>query len=288
MIGGQLRTGSLTSTTRITDIAGIDKFYAEGLRLDKRHTVGSGFTLATAGGTVGGNGLSGELWAQNCLITGCNYAHQPDGDWITQHGDWCIRQATAGGGAIHLYRCTFYFWHTGLINSGPINGIDEFRDCNWVIYDSRYNPKAVLYASVANGQIANSPRHSNFFYGCASTHQKVFNNAWCHDDQPQSVDGIVLEGETHFKKKLAEHFLWNQDGCPPTITGDQYTGTATFPNQSSRVTGSVFGGRPPAGDFVSGGDLQYGLVNTGPTHLGAFDGFNWPQPGTSLHPGYRE
>jgi hypothetical protein len=278
MIGGQIKQAT-NSEERCLNIAGIDHAYLEGVRLDKRHSVGSGIAVAAAGGGAG-NGQVGMLWAQNVLITGINYSDTGDGDAETHHGDWFINQGgnSSTNGGLRANRCTFWTWNTGFILASALLQGVHFYDCNFRIYDSRYNPKPLNHPTW--GAWGNSNNHGIFFASCTALTPYLFDNCYFWDDQPAGNFSITdSDGTTtHTKKNLSALFPQALD-CD-VITGDFFTGTIAL-NKTSGGTfdGFITGGIPPAGDFVDSGALQYGTVSTGPTHAGAFSGLNYQSPG---------
>jgi hypothetical protein len=292
LIGGQVKDhlNLPRSNNDMVTFAGIDHVYVEGVWFDKRNTVGSaiGWAGRTANSPAGTAPKCTWIWLQNCLVTGVNYADTGDGDADTEHGDFLIQQHECNGG-VRMHQCTAWFWNTGLIttNSPVTPGGYHFSKCNFILYDSRYNPKPNLYPSW--GAWGNSTNHSVFLQGCTVNDFRA-EDVYIHDDQPIGNFPITDSNgtTTHTRRGVAGLLgTWQSGGCL-TITGDTYTGTAT----GSGFTGSIIGGIPPNGHFVNSGTVSYGSQTypnaTGPVHTGNFDGLNYPQPGTAGHPGYQE
>lgn len=319
IIGGQVRFATTKGESNADDafvIRGIDYAYLEGLRIDKGHHIGTCLVFASRSSSSLG---MGRVWVQNCLITGTNYAdggssvatsndRRPDGTNYTSHGDYIILQTQLR--AFHVDMVTAYAWHTGFIlNSNKANiafpGAAIVEPATWNrmnvhLYRSRYNPKPVILPDYS--WTTRNIRGSNIYHFADNpaytnpTHEVT--DCWAWDDQTTdetyTFEGISVSDSRRGLSALirpgsgvssTDQSLWG------TVTGDPYTGTYTMdpvlttPGKTAVLKGGVpgiHGGVDTgnaSGDYVDGGDLQYGLVSTGPTHLGAFTGLNYVSPG---------
>lgn len=286
IIGGQIQSRKWNATA--FTLLGIDHCYVEGVWINKNHYTGDAVALAGGGG----------YWFQNCLITGPNYSDTNNGDNPTgPHGD--TMQVQSHTKYLHLHRVTMYGWHQGfLFNNKTSTDLNRYtagtptivdtttwRDVNIRCYRSRYNPKAVLQDQITYFH----PKGSVMMhFGDNDSYPPVkfaVENMWIWDDQTVTETYVDMNGNTTTDSRRGIHNLIRPNPAVSsadnawygTIAGDNFTGTYTL--HPLLGTGFVQGGVPPGGDFVNGGDLQYGLVNTGPTHLGAFSGLNYVSPG---------
>jgi hypothetical protein len=301
IMGGQIKSatdsnGGATDANDCLNLAGIDHAFIEGVWFDKRHRVGSTCAFASRN-HVSGVASAGAVWMQNCLFTGVNYmdtGNGSDGDFQEEHGDFLIFQHLAV--RLRMYRCTGWTWNTGFVTSGGWTDGAEFHNCNWNIYDSRFNPKPSIYPGQ---RLTNSPNHSVSFTNCDTPSNWTFNECYLHDDQPVgtfSLAGVNGGAATTHTKRPLQNLLTDPFNNTPAwdtcgaFTGDPYTGV--LDPTISQVTGVVRGGIPPNGHFVNSGTLSYGTQQwpnaSPPTHTGNFTGLNYPQPFTSGHPGYLE
>jgi hypothetical protein len=279
IIGGQLKNyvGTTNAVGSCMHIMGVDHTYMEGVWINQNHRAGGALTV----GGRSGDGLTGWLWVQNCLLTGCNYTDQPQGDWETTHGDF-IFSPNSGRGGFRFYKVTAYTWVTGVV----LNNISqyptrwpgglEFRKCDFNVYDTLYNPKLAIY-SARPAVIQTGARI--FFLGTNSPCPNIgmtFDECYLWDDQPGTRVVTHSDGSTSNDSRKSLATLCGWDGCR-VVSGDSFTGTVDHTGSAS--IGLVRGGVPPGGHFVDPGDLEYGVFPTGPTHSGGFDGLNYTSPG---------
>jgi hypothetical protein len=278
IIGGQIKRYS-PAATRLLTIQGVDHAYLEGMWLNGNHLAGSGIVNNGSGSLN-----THSMWVQNCLITGINYLDTAQGDFDTAHGDFVISQLAMRGG-MWFNKVTGWCWVTGFIMAGATSGNYplgfHFTDCNFYLYNTQYNPKAVMYPGQSVGYQTGAAIFFQIGDNCVNW-PMTFDECYLWDDQPGTV--LAPDGTTSdSRKSLATLARFNN--CR-TVSGDTFTGTVD--PTLSNTTGVIRGGIPPNGNFVNSGLLQYGSVNTGPTHSGCFDGSNYPQPTDSNHPGYLE
>jgi hypothetical protein len=267
VIGGRINN-SLNNTSGTTaaclDVQGVNIAYLEGLRLDKLNQIGDNLITRSFGSNVGP-----RLFVQNCLFIGANYIDPGI------HGDGLQVQSQIRG--LYMHRVTSLTYNQGFtVNlffandfaSGPaILERVEWTDVNWTILDSRQNPQ--LNSSNLN-------HHAMFLWDSSSVTPRILytlDNIWAEDLQ-RLTDA---QGGTRrtLAQLVAPSIGGDFSGVGGTVSGDSFTGTWNPPAQSGtagQITGTVRGGTPTNGDFV-------------PT---TFTGLNYPQPGTSGHPGYLE
>jgi hypothetical protein len=309
IIGGQIKRYKKIPGTegRMLHIHGIDHAYLEGLWLNGQHFVGSGIV------NQANNSRSYRQWNQNLLITGIGYADSGQGDDpdLGGHGDLMISQSGLRKGAF-WNRVSGWYWATGHIytasSSWPGDATSElytegfkFIDCDFNAYNTQYNPKGGLYPGKAFHVQNNS---QCFFLGGSSgpcfNFPLQFQRCYLWDDQTGTVSYTDVHPlgttNTHSDTRKSLAFLAGFANCD-SLSGDSFTGTLSRVGMSN-TSGVMTGGRPPAPfqrGFVDAGELEYGLLSTGPTHAGCFTGLNYPQPnipgfitGSGGHPGYQE
>jgi hypothetical protein len=305
IIGGHIAAPSF-ATTGLT-LRAIDCVYLEGLRVDKRHFIGDCVVTASLNG-----GRAGRLYIQNCLFTGPNYGDADIGDAPSggAHGDALQLQTQTR--ALHMDKVTMYGWEQCFLTNssfaddfftGPaIVETSTWSRVNFHCYRSRYNPKKALMGPSGTANLTGFGRTLGSvicqFADNDAYPPNVFDlsDVWVWDDQtvtesyswdygtgsatsPSGVQTISDSrrrvGDLARPSPLVGN---NEASIEGTVSGDSYTGRLTLhPSMTAGADGSsyVSGGIPPGGDFVNGGNLQYGAVSTGPTHSGAFTGLGY-------------
>jgi hypothetical protein len=275
VVSGQFLGG--TAADDLLNLAGIDHAYLEGIYFNKNHAVGSACAFATRN-NINGVSSAGAVWMQHCLFSGINYADTQDGDWTNEHGDHIIFQHP--GVRLRMHLCSGFSWNTSFIFTGTVSDGVEMYQCDWNIYDSRFNPKHIKYPSQT--LFGNSPNHSVLSStSCASPTRFVFEDVYWFDHQPVGTFPITdSNGTTNHVKRSLKVLAPLLNSCTTAI-GDPYTGELQI--NLATVTGRIKGGIPPEGHYVNPGTIDYGSQqwpNAALTqHVGAFNGIGYSTPG---------
>lgn len=292
VLGGHIRKAFAQASTMVQCLVfnDVHRCYAEGLWLDKGHFAGTGVMARTHAGRP-----LPEVILQNMLITGCNYMDQSSqGSNWTQHGDWMQLQSQIR--SLKIDKLTAYVWNTGFVTNvasvanggfanqfvtgGAIVETSEWNRLNMKHYDPSFNPGPNLISGF--GSIPQGCLLAFFADSCTAvtgttpktTYRLSEVYATDLDNNRKTLISILAPGPSQ------------ASNCSGVIEGDSFTGKY---KHSALLLNSTFvqGGSPPNGDFLNAGNITPNS-STGPSHAGGFNGLNYPQPGTSNHPGYLE
>jgi hypothetical protein len=259
IIGGSVRntTEDATNESACVLIQGVDLAYLEGIKADKADTAGDCFIFR------GANGIGGTLYLQNCLAVGANYRDVSLGHSFSQHGDGLQVSSQITG--LFIDKFTIYSWGQGyLINSSYQNQYASgssilngavLRRMNVHLYDRANNPIT---------ENTNNPRHCFYLQDDCSALPIPYtldaytaDNCYAIDDDPNgdSLLALVAPGTD------------NTPECSGTL--DETTPQSSVYWTDRQITGRVYAGTPPDGDYVSS----------------TFTGLSYTTPGYATVPG---
>jgi hypothetical protein len=262
IIGGQIKlstvsTAASSDANRILILDNLAIVYLEGLLLDRDRQSGSGLILR-------GRGVM-RVYLQNSRIQNIGYEDGGGscGSSIVQHGDWCHIQTQIH--SVFTDKVTAHVQHTGFLMSGAaafadnplsgpaVRGELNFKRTNTRIFDSSLARNG--WGSCWSGSAA-----MWLYSPCtAPTYPVKLDDVWVNDDDDTGrrsiLQMIVPSGPSGTSTTT----------CGFTVSGDSFTGTADPPTSliNAGWTGSIRGGIPATGDFVSSG----------------FTGLNYQSPG---------